>query len=456
MSNNKKKGMVDVEAERSVIRQCIEGPLTGSFTREEALSLALSELEAAEHFSDSTTKRLFSEVQAAALNSKKAEISTGDVAARLESDFLIGSLYELCEAGEPDLTEAGFSHVIGRVKKSSLSRNIMTLCDSVTLDAASDPEGAFERLLEGTFSMARNNSSLGARHIEECIPEALIELEERTARNKLLGFRCGIPAIDMGFQGIQKKTFIVIGARPRMGKSLVVGQMMFALASPNFDGGANRVMIFSPEMTENQYIARAACAMADVDWDLYRTGRLDLDERDKLRETEESLRDWDIIFDCAGSINISRIRQGIIRYQPQVVIVDYLQLIQPDRPTFDEYRDVTIVSKALNAMKKEHNIAVIAAAQLNRGIESDDRKDKRPHMGDLRGTGQIEQDADKILFLYRDKEYFEDLNDRDEPVDPQSIDFICGKDREGENWAVRQYIHPGKLWVQGSPLSLTE
>lgn len=437
-----------VEAERGVIRQCVEGPATGGFTRSDALGLTLSSLTAAD-FTDDTNRKIYTAIQRATGNSPNPETSVSDVEMLLSNDYLKGSLYEICGEGGANFTETGYAKVLSALSEATLGRNILTMFDEVEDTIASAPKDGLNKLLEGTYELMRDRHTTQAQHISVYIPEAKEEVDRRSERGGTLGFRCGIPAIDNHFQGVQKGMLHVIGARPKMGKSLVGMQMSFTLSDPAFDGGPVRTLVVSPEMTPLQYMARIATARAGVNWNSFKEGRLWPDDRDRVKEELDYMRQCDLIIDPSGAPTISSIRQAVILTKPQVLFVDYLQLVQPDNPSFNEYKDVTEVSKALNAFKKDFDLAVIVAAQLNRNVDNEDRKDKRPILSDLRSSGQIEQDADRALGLYRDARYYESTNDRDEPVDKDSIDFICMKDRHGEEWSCRQWIRSGRMWIVG-------
>lgn len=373
-----------LEMERGVIRQVVEGKTQGGFTRSNALGLALASLSTTD-FADSTNRKIFAAIQRAASNTPEPETSIADVESLLDSEYLKASLYEIATAGPAEFTQTGFDRLLLGLNDATLSRQLLNMLEEMKPRAQEAPRETLNEILDRIFEYLRDSHNSQAQHISNFIEDAEAEVDRRGERGGMLGYRSGIPAIDNNFQGIQPRLLHVLGARPKMGKSLVGMQICGTLSDPAFDEGAVRVLAVSPEMSAVQYMMRLATARSGVSWTRFKEGTLWPDEQDRLKEALRYLEQCDLIIDESGTPTISSIRQAVIRWKPQVLFVDYLQLVQPDEPTHNEYKDITVVSKAINAMKKDFNLAIIVAAQLNRNVDSEDRKDKRPVMSDLRG-----------------------------------------------------------------------
>jgi replicative DNA helicase len=207
-------------------------------------------------------------------------------------------------------------------------------------------------------------------------------------------------------------------------------------------------------MAAEQYIMRDACVIAGVDYDLYNKGTYTAEQEDKIQKALEHLRGKNIIINESGEQGIHTIRQDLIRYQPDVLLVDYAQLFLPSRPSYNEYKDVSMFSRELNALKKDFNIPIVAAVQLSRKVE--ERNPPRPIASDLRATGQLEQDADAIFMLYHaafyaEEDDFGNFTLGGEAIDPTVLEFICAKNRHGKPVDTDMYVRDGDMWLYNAP-----
>ncbi|MCL4163034.1 UNVERIFIED_CONTAM: hypothetical protein GTU68_049800, partial [Idotea baltica] len=248
-------------------------------------------------------------------------------------------------------------------------------------------------------------------------------------KESITGIASGFTGLDNITAGFQKSDLLIIAARPAMGKTSL------ALTVAQWVGihEQKRVALFSLEMSKEQLVMRMLCSEARVDSTRVRTGNLDQSDFPKLVDSASKISDSPIFIDDTPALSISELRakaRRLHREAPlELVVVDYLQLLKS--PSFKNSREQEIsdISRSLKALAKELSVPVIALSQLNRSVEQ--RVDKRPLMSDLRESGAIEQDADIIMFIYRDEVYNEDTPDKG------VAELIISKHRSGPTGIVR-------------------
>jgi replicative DNA helicase len=243
------------------------------------------------------------------------------------------------------------------------------------------------------------------------VKDILSEVYEQIAnlyekKSKLTGISTGFLDLDKKTSGFQDSDFIVVAARPGMGKtSFALGLARHASITQD-----TAVAIFSLEMSRQQIAQRLMCSEARIDLQKLRSGNLRDDEWPKLAKAIEKLAESKLYIDDAAFLTVmdlrSRARMLVSTYGVKMIIVDYLQLLQSG-VNYRENRvlEITEISRNLKSLAKELKIPVIALSQLSREVEKRDRK--RPILADLRESGAIEQDADLVLFIYRDDYYDE-------------------------------------------------
>jgi replicative DNA helicase len=226
---------------------------------------------------------------------------------------------------------------------------------------------------------------------------------------KLIGLSTGLPRLDALTGGLQAPDLIILAARPGMGKTALSTNIGYRVAEQAMERGGRRggVGIFSLEMSDEQLAARIISEQSGVEGWKVRRGLASESEIERYILKARELERLPLYIDHTGGISIStlrtRARQLVKRHAVDLIIVDYLQLVTAPGRGENRTQEVTAVSSGLKAMAKELNVPVIALSQLSRDLEK--RDDKRPMDSDLRESGSIEQDADNILFLYRDEQY---------------------------------------------------
>ncbi|MCZ6627553.1 MAG: replicative DNA helicase, partial [SAR324 cluster bacterium] len=226
----------------------------------------------------------------------------------------------------------------------------------------------------------------------------------------LTGLPSGFAELDKYTNGFQPSDLIIVAARPSMGKtSLAVNIAKYAATYSKLPA-----VVFSLEMSKEQLALRLLCSEASVDSQQVRLGKLDDFEWDKLAKAAGTLSNVKLFIDESPELNPMGIKTVARRIQAEhglgLIVVDYLQLMRSTRRKDNREQEIADISRGLKAIAKEFKVPVLACAQLNREVEG--RTDRRPRLSDLRESGAIEQDADLVMFLYRDEVYNPETEDQ--------------------------------------------
>ena len=231
--------------------------------------------------------------------------------------------------------------------------------------------------------------------------------------------------------GLNKSDLIILGARPGMGKT------SFALnIARNVASSGRTVCFFSLEMTRDQLAQRVLSSEAGIKSEKMRTGELEGDEWTRLAQAGDQLSKTELYFDETSDITVQQMKAKLRRMRKvDLVIIDYLGLMHSAKPTDNRVQEVSEITRSLKIMAKELKVPVIACAQLSRATEAKGKSHK-PALADLRDSGSIEQDADIVLFLYRDTYYDSEKNDDQDMGDPSKAECIVAKNRHGETGTI--------------------
>lgn len=249
------------------------------------------------------------------------------------------------------------------------------------------------------------------------------------SESSLTGIATGFKDLDEMTSGLQNADLIIVAGRPSMGKT----SLAINIAENAAVGEQKKVAIFSMEMPGEQLAMRLLSSLGRINGHKVRTGKLDDDDWPRLMSAMTMLSESPIFIDDSPGLSPIEIRARARRLKREqgldLIIVDYLQLMQSGESNENRATEISAITRSLKNLAKELNIPVIAMSQLNRSLES--RPDKRPIMSDLRESGAIEQDADVIFFIYRDEVYDENSQDRG------VAEIIIGKQRNGPIGTVR-------------------
>lgn len=306
-----------------------------------------------------------------------------------------------------------------------------------------DEETSTEQLLEAAeaelFAVSDQSLKQDLVSIESILTESFDRMEE-LHRNKgsLRGVRTGYRDLDNMTAGLQRSDLIILAARPAMGKTTLVTNLAYNVATI----AKQPVLFFSLEMSKEQLVDRMLADASGVDaWNI-RTGNLSDDDFSKLSDAMGEMAEAPIFIDDTPGVSVLEMRTKARRAaheQPLgLIIIDYLQLMQGSgRDNGNRVQEVSEISRGLKLLARELNVPVIALSQLSRSVEQ--RSPQVPQLSDLRESGSIEQDADIVMFIYREAYYNPD-------TDRSNItDLIIAKHRNGPTGKVELYFHPERL-----------
>ncbi len=308
------------------------------------------------------------------------------------------------------------------VREKALLRSLITTCGEITEDAFSEQDDA-DRQLElaeaKIFAIAEKRENKGFTHIKDALVGVYQHLQDvKNDPIGSMGVPTGFSGLDRVLVGLGKSDLVLVGARPGMGKT----SFALNIATNVARSTKKTVCIFSLEMSTEQLITRMLASEALVDSYKLRSGDLPDEDWTKLAHAASSLSGTDILIDDTSGITVSGMKSKLRRVKNLgLVVIDYLQLMQSERRIDNRVQEVADISRSMKLLAKELMVPVICCAQLSRGPES--RNDKRPMLSDLRDSGAIEQDADMVLFLYRD-EYYNTESEK-------SAEVIVAKNRHG-------------------------
>jgi replicative DNA helicase len=325
------------------------------------------------------------------------------------------------------------------VRERAVVRELIGTANEVA-DACYNPEGkSSEELLDfaesRVFKIAeqRENKNEGPKDLNSILSSTVDKIEElmRTDNDGVTGLTSGFNDLDKMTSGFQPSDLIIVAARPSMGKTTFAMNLVETAALTS----DKPALVFSLEMPADSLMMRMLASLGRIDQTKVRTGNLDDDDWARLASTMGLMQEKGKLYiDDSSGLTPTELRSRARRVAREhgglsMIMIDYLQLMRS--PEFKDNRTLEIadISASLKALAKELEVPVIALAQLNRGLEQ--RADKRPINSDLRESGSIEQDADLIMFIYRDEVYHEDSADKG------TAEIIIGKHRNGPIGRIR-------------------
>ena len=319
------------------------------------------------------------------------------------------------------------------IRQRSITRKLMKANSEIS-ELITNPQGQDgASLLDKAESMIfalndeTNKNDQNLQSMRELIPSTMDRLHELSNKSGgLIGSSSGFKDLDNKLQGLQKGDLVVVAGRPSMGKTSFAMNIAENVLLDDDSKGA--VLIFSLEMPGESLTTRMLSGMTKLNQQNVRSGMLKDDELRILLKQSEQLKNMPLWIDDSSLLSpmelrakarrLARIEGGL-----SLIVVDYLQLMQLPLSTENRVNQISEISRSLKSLAKELNVPVIALSQLNRAVEQ--RPNKRPIMADLRDSGAIEQDADVILFIYRDEVYNEDSEQGNK------AEIIIGKQRNG-------------------------
>lgn len=316
------------------------------------------------------------------------------------------------------------------VRDKALLRKLIEVGESIT-ESAYIGEDTAEALIESAekqvYQIADSRGNTGFVGVQEAMIKAMQTLNTLSLDpNALRGVPTGFTVLDEVIVGMSGADLVLVGARPGMGKTAFA----MNIATSAAERTKKTVCVFSLEMSAEQLVNRMIASEAQIDSYKLRRGDLKPDDWQKIAYTASHISEMDIRIDDTPGITVSGMRSKLRRVKDLgLVVIDYLQLMQGEKHSENRVQEVGEISRNLKLLAKEFDVPVVCCAQLNRATET--RSDKRPMLADLRDSGAIEQDADIIMFLYRDEYYKTDT------LEQSVAEVIVAKNRHGSPESIK-------------------
>ncbi|BCL71368.1 replicative DNA helicase [Vibrio nigripulchritudo MADA3029] len=351
----------------------------------------------------------------------------------------VGGFAYLADLAKNTPSAANINAYADIVAERALVRNLIGVANEIA-DAGYDPQGrSSEDLLDlaesKVFAIAedRTNENEGPQNVDNILEKTLerIEILYKTPQNGVTGVDTGFSDLNKKTAGLQGSDLIIVAARPSMGKTTFAMNLCENAAMVS----DKPVLIFSLEMPSEQIMMRMLASLSRVDQTKIRTGQLDDEDWARISSTMGILMEKkNMYIDDSSGLTPTEVRSRARRIAREhgglsLIMVDYLQLMRVPALSDNRTLEIAEISRSLKALAKELNVPVVALSQLNRSLEQ--RADKRPVNSDLRESGSIEQDADLIMFIYRDEVYNPDSSLKG------IAEIIIGKQRNGPIGSVR-------------------
>ena len=321
------------------------------------------------------------------------------------------------------------------IRERYYARALMNAAQNIIKDINDNVEDSgklIDNAEQEIYAIRQGREVSGLTHIKSVIEnetyDRLSKMADPVTRADYIGIPSGIGDLDKMITGLNKSDLIILGARPGMGKTSFALNIARNVAVTS----GRTVCFFSLEMTRDQLAQRMLSSEAGIKSEKLRTGELTPDEWTRLAQAGDNLSKANIYFDETSSITVPEMKAKLRRMrQVDLVVIDYLGLMKSAKSTENRVQEVSEITRNLKTMAKDLKVPVIACAQLSRGTETKG-KSHRPALADLRESGSIEQDADIVLFLYREKYYDNEKTDDQDMSDPNKAECIVAKNRHGE------------------------
>ena len=362
-------------------------------------------------------------------------VTVSDVLNMNQKLELVGGRAFINDLSYKTITTSNVEYYAKIVQEKAIKRSLIN-AGSEIVSAGYDlnpVEESLEQAEKLIFDIASQKASNSLSPIKDLVYDTYSELEER-ANNKgqLTGVPTGFYDLDSFTNGLQKSDLIILAARPAMGKTAfalnIVQNVALRANTP--------VAVFSLEMSKKQLVQRLLASEAEVDTQRLKTGNLQAKDWEKLATASSNISEAPIYIDDTAGCTITDLRAKCRRLAMSeknlgLIVIDYLQLIEGTGRE-DRMQQISSISRGLKILAKELNVPIIALSQLSRAVES--RNDKRPMLSDLRESGSIEQDADIVMFIYRE-DYYKNATDDEEVAEKAAnkgtATIIIAKHRNG-------------------------
>jgi replicative DNA helicase len=303
-------------------------------------------------------------------------------------------------------TNSALGHYVSLIRNAARERGLLSISHEIT-EIVHTPRITTEEKVDrvdALFTSYQQESPNAPEQMNRAIKETVALIDERYNREGLAGLSTGIEALDKRIQGLNKSQLILLAARPAMGKTALALNIANHVA---VDLGLP-VLMYSLEMAKTELIERIVASVGSINYESIRTGKLQNEQWTALSAGVQRLKDKPLYIDDTAGLTLAQIRgrsRSMHRKTPlSLIVIDYMQLIRLSGRSKNE--EIGEISRSLKELAKELAVPVLCLSQLNRSCE--ERVDKRPRLSDLRDSGSLEQDAEIVMFIYRDEIYKED------------------------------------------------
>ncbi len=383
-------------------------------------NLALEKVEnflEPEHFSSKINGLIFKTLKKLILNDQVADLNTLKVFLENDNDFInnggISYLLKISENSISIINSKQYGELIYdlfiRRKLINLGTNLIN--ESYENFEEQDSNEIIENIEANLFNLTNEGETQkGPKQFDNILGDTIEYAEKAFKKSEdVVGLKTGLNDFDKKIGGLHKSDLIIIAGRPSMGKTAFATNIASNICNNKKSTKKTNVLFFSLEMSSEQLATRILSEISKISSEGIRTGNLSKNEFEKLIKSSEKLKDLSLFIDDSPALTISSIRTRSRRLKRKqgldLIIIDYLQLLSGESRNLNDNRvkEISDITRGLKAIAKELNIPIVALSQLSRKVE--DREEKRPQLADLRESGSIEQDADLVVFLYREEYY---------------------------------------------------
>jgi replicative DNA helicase len=413
-----------MEAEQSVLGSML--------LDKEAVAVAVDGLKADDFYSDAH-KEIFDAMVRIFDRSEPVDLVTVVEELRQRTTLeAVGGVSYITDLSMAVPSTANIKYYVGIVEEKSILRRLISACNDVireSYEAREDIELIVDHAEKKIFEITQRNTTSDFEPIKTILLDTYTKIEELSKnKGKIIGIPTGFTDFDQKTSGLNPSDFVLVAARPSMGKtSFVLNVAQYAALHANVP-----TAIFSLEMSKDQLVQRMLSSESNVELQKIRTGELTEEEWIKLVEAAGPLSQAPIYIDDTPGISVMEMRSKARRLKMEkglgLIVIDYLQLMSGRGRAESRQQEISEISRSLKALARELSVPVVTLSQLSRAPEA--RTDHRPMLSDLRESGAIEQDADLVAFLYRDEYYNPDTEKKN------IAELIIAKQRNGPTGTV--------------------
>ena len=383
-------------------------------------NLALEKVEnflEPKHFSSKINGLIFKTLKKLISNDQVADLNTLKIFLENDDDFIdnggMSYLLKISENSISIINSKQYGELIYdlfiRRKLINLGTNLIN--ESYENFEEQDSNEIIENIESNLFNLTNEGETQkGPKQFDNILEDTLEYAEKAFKKSEdVVGLKTGLNDFDKKIGGLHRSDLIIVAGRPSMGKTAFATNIASNICNNKKSTKKTNVLFFSLEMSSEQLATRILSEISKISSEGIRTGNLSKNEFEKLIKSSENLKDLSLFIDDSPALTISSIRTRSRRLKRKqgldLIIIDYLQLLSGESRNLNDNRvkEISDITRGLKAIAKELNIPIVALSQLSRKVE--DREEKRPQLADLRESGSIEQDADLVVFLYREEYY---------------------------------------------------